>query len=79
MDNKEQRCNEFLSCLGNGKTIYQVESQEQELCSKCKQQEVAYVLRINKVFRPVCQACYIQIKTKRLVRSRELKKHESQV
>lgn len=30
----EQRCKEFLSCLGNGKTIYQIESQlesEEEL------------------------------------------------
>jgi len=33
--NKEQRCKEFLECLGNGKTIYQIESEE-ELYEKTK-------------------------------------------
>jgi len=26
---KNQRCEEFLSCLGNGKTIYQIEVEEE--------------------------------------------------
>ncbi|MFA5395255.1 MAG: hypothetical protein WC346_04475 [Methanogenium sp.] len=28
-DNKEQRAKEFLECLGNGKTIYQCESEDE--------------------------------------------------
>lgn len=37
MKNKEknQRCKEFLSCLGNGKTIYQIEAEEESEQEKC--------------------------------------------
>jgi len=31
MDEKEQRAKEFLECLGNGKTIYQCEEENDEI------------------------------------------------
>ena len=29
-EKKKERCDEFLRCLGNGKTIYQIESEESD-------------------------------------------------
>jgi len=31
MGNKEERAKEFLECLGNGKTIYQCEEENEEI------------------------------------------------
>ncbi len=42
MKNKKQnqRCKEFLSCLGNGKTIYQIEAEEELNEEKIKNENI---------------------------------------
>ena len=58
MNNKEQRANEFINCLGNGKSIYQCESENDSIDEefkilvdgKPKQGMSSTAVMINQVF-----------------------------
>jgi hypothetical protein len=39
MKNKEERAKEFLECLGNGKTIYQCESENDAIDKRLEEDE----------------------------------------